>query len=216
MKLVALSDTHWMYDEVEVPKCDILIHAGDLEIKNFKEGAMFGDWWNAIEADVKIAVPGNHDLLFERMPEIAKNYLDNTHILINESIVLANGLVISGSPYTLRFHKWAFMADESNIAQLHSCINPESDIIISHGPVYGIHDAVENEYAPEDRHVGSKSLLKLLESLDTTKERLFFQGHIHGNKNAIRHTKLNNIDIYNVSVSDDSYTVCHKPLVLEL
>ena len=216
MKVVVISDTHWMYPEIQIPECDLLLHAGDLEIKNFKEGVHFSSWWNNIEAKVKVVTPGNHDFLFERDLETAIGYLDNTYVLINESIVLDNGLVISGTPYTPRFMKWAFMVDDDgNADRYFGCISPETDIILSHGPAYGIHDEVSNEYATKDSHVGSKTLRKIIDSLDN-RPRYLFQGHIHGNAGSTRHSKVNEMDIYNVSVADEDYKVAFKPLILEI
>ena len=227
MRTVIISDTHGCHEEVDIPQCDLLIHAGDLEIRTIKDASRFGDWWNSLEADIKICVPGNHDFLFESMPDIAANFLDNTNVLINSSIVLPNGICVSGTPYTPRFMDWAFMSEDADCSALrhYGCISPASDIIVSHGPIYGVHDLVNNKWQKAEPHVGSKVLRGLIESLESIKidktlnenqERYFFHGHIHGDKDAVRHTKFDNIDIFNVSVMDENYDVVHKALILEI
>ena len=132
---------------------------------------------------------------------------------------------VAGIPHTPTFMNWAFLADDCDLGKYFSCLSPDVDIIISHGPLYGIHDEVKNKYAVNDKHVGSKTLRNIIEKFDTEiplartkpviKPRILFHGHIHGNKDSVRHTKFGSMDIYNVSVADEDYKVAHKPLVLE-
>ena len=67
MKLVAISDTHNNHRKVEVPKCDILIHAGDWTSMGRKhEVEAFAKWLDLQEqAEHIVVVPGNHELDFE-------------------------------------------------------------------------------------------------------------------------------------------------------
>ena len=194
-----------------------LIDAGDLEVTCYKDVVKFGHWWNSIEATHKVLVPGNHDFFAESND--LELFLDNTHVLNNSLCSLdINGrkICIAGTGWTLPFMQWAFMCPEAEIDKHYTAINNNADIIISHGPMYKIHDYVKNKFSPEGKNVGSTKLFDLINGLDQTKKRLFFHGHIHGMYDSRRHTVLNEVDIYNVSVADEFYKVVHEPLILEI
>ena len=213
MKICAISDTHWMYEDVDVPECDLLLHAGDLEVKNYREMAYFAGWWNKIPAKHKVLTPGNHDFFAENN-DISK-HLDNTIVLINETCRIEH-LCIVGTPYTPTFLKWAFMCDDDKMAPYFSCITNEADIILSHGPLHGIHDYVRNKFAPLGINVGSKTLFDIVNKLDEKKKRYLFQGHIHQYQDSRRHTTLNSVEIYNTALCDENYKIVREPLVLEI
>lgn len=214
MKTIVLSDTHWMFPQLVIPKCDMLLHCGDLEIKDFGEAKKFSNWWNEIDCPLKIIVPGNHDRLMEKM-DVSDWFID-TMILINQQVTLPNGLCIAGTPYTPTFMNWAFMEDDIHLGTRMSCITNDADIIMSHGPMHGIHDEVDPKYNSNETHVGSKTLREIVNSLNQDKHRYMFHGHIHQNAGDKTHTKFNNVDIYNVSVADEDYKLTKKPLILEI
>lgn len=221
MRVVALSDTHWCFKDVEVPKCDLLLHAGDLQVANWEQAKDFSEWWNSLDAKIKVLTPGNHDLLMEYQD--IGNYFDNTIVLINQTAILKNGLVIAGTPYTPIFNDWAFMEYDSKLDRKMSCIGNDVDIVLSHGPMYGIHDGVNvHRSRPElgQEHVGSKTLKNIIDKLDSKKRRYLFHGHIHGYKDSIKYTSIHKdtttVDVYNVSICDEDYEPVNEPRVLEI
>ena len=65
MKLVCISDTHRMYKRINVPKGDVFIHAGDIEIYNcLSELRDFNKWLDSLPHKHKIVIAGNHDRFF--------------------------------------------------------------------------------------------------------------------------------------------------------
>lgn len=94
-------------------------------------------------------------------------------------------LKIYGSPWTLRFegmnpHYMAFTVDtEEELAEKWALIPDDVDILVTHGPPFGIFDAVR-KYGPfsheREELVGSKSLLLRIADI---KPLIHCFGHIH-------------------------------------
>lgn len=170
-----------------IPKCDVLVIAGDVcpvydHERHFQRAWLrgpFTDWLLELaEYGIDIVgVGGNHDFVlgdpggYELGRSLPWNYLDNESTEIH-------GLKIWGSPYSNRFGRWAFMEEEETLAELWDDIPEGLDILITHGPPYGVGDYVNNDWgdAARDKHVGSKSLTEVVRE---TKPRVHVFGHIH-------------------------------------
>src|SRR5580692_1459848 len=90
-RIIALSDTHNNHQKIEVPECDILIHAGDATTRGSPEEIMaFLDWFGSQKSKYKVYVPGNHDKDIEKNPEFYKEKAQGRAIslLIDELIDL--------------------------------------------------------------------------------------------------------------------------------
>ncbi len=109
-KIVIISDTHTFHNKVELPKGDILIHAGDLEIRNTLELQIIIEWFESLDFKHIIWVGGNHDFYLEKLykEELKPIMPNNIHYLINSSIEI-EGIKFWGSPFSSQFGNWAFM-----------------------------------------------------------------------------------------------------------
>lgn len=204
-----MSDSHNLHNQVEVPECDILIHAGDftLEGKGYEIEA-FAEWINAqTQAKHKVVVAGNHDWLFERKPEVARYLLGSDIIYLRDEEATVAGLRIYGSPVQPTFFDWAFNVNRGpDIKKYWDKIPEGLDILITHGPPMGILDSS----SPEGSHVGCYDLVCQIEAV---KPKVHVFGHIHG---GYGFREYRGIKFYNASVVDESYRVKNKPWVLEL
>lgn len=217
MKIVILSDTHGMHFPVKVPDGDILIYCGDFCNWGVKdEVKSFNKWLSSLPHARKIVIAGNHDICLD--PDCDdprtgnKKYnghelIGNADYLENESIEI-EGIKFWGSPYTPTFLNWAFMKDDSDLAEIWSKIPEDIDVLITHGPAYGILDAT-----PRGENVGSKSLLKRIEELKSLKYHLF--GHIHGCYGVYQAKTYTPIFI-NASVCTEAYKPVNEPVVIEI
>jgi Icc-related predicted phosphoesterase len=181
MKLALLSDTHGYLPEI--PECDIAIHAGDICPDMGKGNQVswlrdeFYDWQRQQPAKDFVWIGGNHDFaLAGATGQGLRSHLFGTY-LNNESAEV-QGVKIWGSPYSNIFGNWAFMDTDFELQKIWATIPDDTEILITHGPAYGIGDKVSRiVYPGEDHHVGSKSLTDRIAELPNLKLHVF--GHIH-------------------------------------
>lgn len=209
-KIVCLSDTHNRHEQIEVPGSDILIHAGDATIRGtIDEIILFNEWFAAFPHRHKIFVAGNHDWLFETSNRLARTLLDaSIHYLQDCSVEIEN-LKIYGSPWQPRFFDWAFnLSRGAQLAEKWKLISEETDVLITHGPPFGILDAVRQRYYVEN--TGCEDLRKRVE---TIKPKLHVFGHIHC---GYGRAESFGVRFVNASNCDESYAPVNPPIVIDL
>jgi predicted phosphodiesterase len=171
-RIVCISDTHMLHDQVSVPPGDVLIHAGDFS----NQGALsdvekFNAWLGALPHRHKIVIAGNHDFCFEWNAQEAQDLLSSC-VYLQDSGIEVEGFKIWGSPWQPRFFDWAFNLDRGEpLREKWSLIPPDTDILITHGPARGHGDRT---VTGED--VGCEDLLDRLRQLEPL---LHVFGHIH-------------------------------------
>jgi Icc-related predicted phosphoesterase len=208
LKFVAISDTHCRHRSLKLPKGDVLLHAGDISYQGDpREIHDFLDWFGKLHFKHKIFIAGNHDFFFEKQKEIIIRGLipAGVHYLKDEGITI-DGIKIWGSPFTPLFYRWAFNKKRGNpLAQHWNNIPADTDILLTHGPVYGVLDVVINE-----QHAGDKDLL---ERVLAVKPKVHVCGHIHESYGL---TKRYGIKFVNACVLNESYELVHQPIVFDL
>lgn len=210
MKIVAISDTHGKHQSLILPKGDMLIHAGDVsslgkesEIKDFL------NWFSKTDFTYKILIAGNHDFYFEKIAfneTILNQLIPSNIIYLNDSGVEIEGIKVWGSPIQPWFYNWAFNRYRGeDIKKYWNKIPQDTDILITHGPAYGILDkTIRSE------NVGCEDLL---EKINEVKPKFHICGHIH---EAYGHMKQGNTEFINASVLDEGYNLRNKPIVVEI
>lgn len=203
-KIVCLSDTHNCNELIPVPPGDILIHSGDATISGTAEEIRrFNNWFSALPHKHKIFVAGNHDWLFERDRGRAEKLLSPEIIYLQDSAVELEGLKIYGSPWQPRFFDWAFNLDRGpEMAEKWQLIPARLDILITHGPPFGILD-----WVARGEHTGCEELRKKIEEV-RPKAHIF--GHIHSGYGTAEHF---GVRFFNASNCDESYLPVNAPLV---
>lgn len=208
MKFVAISDTHCRHHTVKLPKGDVLLHAGDISYKGEKGEVLdFLQWFSQQSFKHKIFIAGNHDFYFERMNAADIHaLLPEGVIYLNDSSVTIDGISIWGSPVTPWFFQWAFNRHRGAPIRKHwNLVPPGIDVLLTHGPVFGIHDTVIN-----GKHVGCKDLL---ERVKEVKPKVHICGHVHEGYGV---TSKNGTKFMNASLLNESYELVNKPVVFEL
>ena len=172
MKIICISDTHGEHGKLRIPSGDILIHAGDFTNHGtIQEITSFNSWWASQPHKYKIVVPGNHDLMFEESPQQAVGLLSSaTAVLIHEELDI-EGIKIFGSPHTPMFCDWSFMYEKNEAARIWNNIPDEIDILITHGPAYGVLDRTNRGVC-----AGCPVLLNRIREI---KPAVHIFGHIH-------------------------------------
>lgn len=204
MEIVFISDTHSYHDQLVLPKGDMIIHAGDLSKRGSEhEIAAFIAWFEKLDFKYKIFIAGNHDFYFERAPasSIEKIVPDSIHYL-NDSGVEIEGIKIWGSPVQPAFFDWAFNRVRGEDIKKHWDLIPkDTDILVTHGPPYGILDkTIRGE------NVGCEELSNFLK---TAPIKINVYGHIHEayGMRVVNHTKFINASVVNLN-----YQVVNPPI----
>jgi Icc-related predicted phosphoesterase len=171
-RVVIISDTHNLHRSIKVPDGDILIHAGDLTRRgDLADVHDFNAFLGTLPHRHKVVIAGNHDFCFESDPAAAAGALTNC-IYLQDAAVTIEGLQIYGSPWQPWFHDWAFNLPRGRrLQEKWQQIPPGTDILITHGPPFGIGDRVWS-----GEQVGCEDLLAAVERL---RPRLHIFGHIH-------------------------------------
>lgn len=212
-KIVAVSDLHERWLQVQIPKCDLMIVAGDItfagdltKIQDFNNWA-FGlqDSGNVGEV---VVIAGNHDRTAATDPETWRTLLPDVIYLQDEATEVL-GLSIYGSPWSPSFFRqnWVFNADRGVEIRAHWQKIPENlDILVTHGPPYGIGDRVLRNY----EHVGCHDLR---ETILAKKPRVHISGHIHSGYGM---GMLGTTFCINASTCNESYQPVNPPVIFEI
>ena len=231
MKIVAISDLHNRFPK-NMPKGDILTVSGDLcfarrhdMIEQKHHLVNFINWCNMLLEDKTyldvVFIPGNHDGILEDMmlrkeeDGFRKTLPSHIHYL-RDSMVDINGIKFYGISWTLPFCDWFFNIEEGPLDEVCKQIPAGVDVILSHGPAYGLNDRLGqpfDRWAPTK--LGSNALLKHLKRV---KPSYLLVGHIHsGDHKPIELVHENQvIKSVNVSILSEDYQINYKPFQFEI
>lgn len=209
MKITFISDTHGLHRFIDVPEdTELLIHAGDISNVGRLAGVRhFLEWYNQQPGQYKVFIGGNHDFLLEQSPSVFKSMLLDYPDLIyleNEETDI-EGIKIWGSPISPFFHNWAFNRFRGEkIRKYWEMIPQDIDILITHGPPYGIGDRV---YRGEK--VGCQDLLDIVQKIQP---RYHVFGHIHEDYGVFEEE---NTTFINASCLNLDYKPLNAPITIE-
>lgn len=217
-KIVCISDTHSQHNNMRMPDGDILIHAGDSTNTGTRSQLLdFVNWFGNQKHKHKILIFGNHDWgmdgngkdylswcrrrgvpltdLDDIRVEVERLISDLGIILLNRSGVEIEGIKFWGAPDNAKFGGWAFNRNNTQLTEIWKNIPDDTDILITHGPAYGILDRnLEGDMC------GDVPLMKRLNTLPNLKYHIC--GHIHEDAGVV---KVNNTVHINASMLDRYY-----------
>lgn len=201
MKVALVSDTH-THEPMIPDGVDLILHAGDFSSWGTrKEYLLFREW--IISTGVPtVHIAGNHERYLERNrphPNPCIEYLQDQETTVQ-------GIKIYGSPWQPRFFDWAFNLDHEGLVEVWGKIPDDTEILITHGPPYGILDLT-----PRGEYVGCTALRDRVEQLEHLKLHLF--GHIHYSYGV---DKIDGVTYVNASVCDERYRNANPIRVVEI
>lgn len=207
MKIVFISDTHGLHDQLKLPPGDMIVHAGDVSTRGMaREIEQFVDWFSQLPYRYKVFIGGNHDFLLEDQSALFKTMLNDQVIYLEDSMVEIEGIKIWGSPITPYFFNWAFNRQRgADIKRYWTPIPEDIDILVTHGPPLGYGDRI---YAGD--LVGCKDLL---EAVQRVAPAYHVFGHIH---EAYGIYPTETTTFINASVVNLRYQVVNAPIVIDL
>jgi len=217
MKIVCISDTHTKEKELKIPTdVDMIIFAGDAgsyrDPEMNRNGILdFIDWYASLKIKYKIWVAGNHDTSIERGLVDAKALSKEKGLIyLEHEACEVEGIKIFGSPYTPEFgYGWAYNVPRGELYSYWNEIPLGTDILITHGPPYGIGDFVPYNGG---EFVGCHELLDVIIT-KLTSLKYSISGHIHYSYGVVI---KNNVTFVNASVVNEGYRVVNKPIIIEI
>ena len=228
MRVVCISDTHNLHDQIEVPMGDVLIHAGDFTgTGTYRQVSKFLTWFIAQPHPHKILIAGNHDLtldaahyerawfIFHRKARLddaeIRALIDQArphlHYLQDEGLCI-DGVNFYGSPWQPEFFSWGFNLPRGEAcAEAWRRIPSDTDILITHGPPLGHGDLL----VPAQTHCGCVDLLAEVQQRVRPAYHIF--GHIHEGYGV---TSDGVTTFVNASSCDVNYRPVQPPIVFDL
>jgi Icc-related predicted phosphoesterase len=211
MKMQIITDMHGCL--CNIPECDLLILGGDIcpDSHSLLQAkwldVAFRDWLDQVPAKQVVGVAGNHDLIFERSPHLVPpglrwNYLEGSGFEFE-------GFKIWGLPWIMPI--WgAFQKDEGDLKKKYAQIPENIDIVISHGPPFGIGDYARSRSGEGGENCGS---VEFLSRLYQVKPQLVVFGHIHEGRGLY---EKEGIIFINAAMMDAHYSPVGYPFSFEL
>jgi hypothetical protein len=223
MRITLISDTHTKHDELswdpsDLPGGDLLIHAGDIMNSGYSASNItdFCKWFDGLEQyDHKVFIAGNHDRMFENVPEQAmeivnsyKNitYLQDDWAKFGDDDFMAK---IYGTPWQPEFYNWAFNLPKGGpgLMSKWEAIPNDTDILVSHCPPQEHLDMSGPPY--NEPNLGC-ALLR--EKVDEQPPKIHVFGHIHGGYGYKFH---NGTHFFNASILNERYEYVNKPVTFD-
>lgn len=196
MKFIAISDTHGCHRQLNLPKGDVLLHAGDVcNQGNRNQVADFLKWMSELDFKHKILIRGNHDFDLIKQVSLLDIEMPKGVLQLDHSGIEINGNLIWGMPSPLDWknRNWNSVPDDTQI-------------LMTHQPPYSILDRT-----PSLTSRGEKGLLEKIKQVQP-KVHLF--GHIHASygKKEIDNTLFLNASAYKASEN----RIVNAPFIFEL
>lgn len=207
LRIVCISDTHELHRELIVPPGDVLIHAGDFTFwgKGSRAIKDFNDWLGKLPHRWKIVTCGNHEFAIEADPALGR-LITNATLLLNDS-AMAGPAKVWASPLTVHYGGAFGRSNAADRVKAYASIPLDTDILVTHGPPYGILDLSPAEYPGP---VGDR---ELRQAVIRVRPKLHVFGHVHSGYGvrATRHTLFVNAALFGLDGSLEN-----RPIVLQM
>jgi len=205
LRIVCISDTHYVPQDLVIPDGDALVHAGDLTYNgSTRQIRKVGEWLASLPHRHKMVIAGNHDFGFQQKYVEAREALGDVTYLQDSGCEI-DGVKFWGSPWSLRFFDWAFQLDSFN-AEKHWAKIPEgTDVLVTHGPPLRVLDRTQRGDFVGDPH--------LLERVRTVKPCVHVFGHIHDAHGVL---ESEGTTFVNAAICDELYQHTWSPVVVDL
>lgn len=192
-----------------LPEGDVLVFAGDATSAGERSTyESFDEWLGRQPFKYRIAVPGNHDFQVNHSGPPWPVHFMNATTLIDSGVTI-EGVRFYGSPWTPRFGFWAWMLERGSqeLANKWAKIPGDVDVLITHGPPYGILDQAIPDHS---EHIGDAALMR---EYDRIAPKFHIFGHIHGSRGVKEIGKTIFVNAAAVNEAYKLYPVQDPPMV---
>lgn len=209
MKVVAVSDTHELEQQLDLPEADMLIHCGDLTYKGSWSAYMKClNWFQDQQKKFKhiICICGNHDFNHKEFASMLKDigviYLENSGATIE-------GIRFYGCPNVSNLPKWNFNDDKDPTCW--DRIPDDVEVLITHSPPI--------DFLDEIWHYGSSKLRKRVDDLMEKKLKVNVFGHCHadgGKQMILKNKEGRDVRFVNCAICSVDYKAVNPPILIDI
>jgi predicted phosphodiesterase len=136
VKIVIISDTHELHEELGVLKGDVLIHCGDSAYGFSRSDAQvdgLDDWFGRQQFDHILVIGGNHDFEIQRRIGLGEPLFRNA-VYIEDTGFKYRGVNFYGSPWVPELSGWAFFMPPEEMRNRWEGIPQDTNVLITHTP----------------------------------------------------------------------------------
>lgn len=225
IRFVLISDTHGQHRSVDLPEGDVLLHAGDMLLRDaglsdpLQRGMDtlydFGQWVAEQKAakgfHTAMAISGNHDTTAAELgPDKVRAvlpsvlYLQDTEAAVPGTDIRVYGTPwhLPNSPHSTNTNFQPFERDSAELAAAYSAIPDEVDVLLTHGPPTGL-----------GKMSGSAACAELESTLRRVQPFLAVHGHNHHGYGA---GALGSTAVVNACLLDGTFALKHLPVVFDI
>lgn len=219
MRISIISDTHQKHNQIskDLIGGDLILHGGDFMTSGYSvtEAEQFFKWYELRGYDNCVFIAGNHDRIMQDEPEMMRGLLTGykgIDYLEDETLEIESFegpmVKVYGSPWQPEFYNWAYNLPRNGeeLKSRWDAIPDDTDILITHGPAWGILDDVEGR---RGQHLGCELLR---ERIDVIRPKIHICGHIHSGHG---YHYNGHTHFFNASVLNERYTYGHLPFNFE-
>lgn len=212
MKILHLSDTHGIHSSLGLDGVDVVAFTGDESnyrdpVMNEKEFYTWFEWFQSLEVEHKLYIPGNHSAYVYNNESYVKRLLKDAGIIwLHQERHEIDGIVFYGDAYSPAFGNWYYMKDRSKLNKNWKNIPDDVNVLLTHTPPKGILDLATRPNGGLEQ-CGCSALTKRIIELKNLRLHLF--GHIHNNGELINFGALKRYGIFfsnGTVVADDAMT----------
>ena len=222
IKICAISDLHGNLD-IKINESDVLCICGDIVPLNKQTSSKeslkwieteFIPWCKRQPCKEVLLIAGNHDFVFERSLDKARELFKGTNIryLQDEAYFYikedGSSLNFYGTPWCHQFGNWAFMGhSDDELAEIFMKMPDDVDVLLTHDCPYGACDVLlQNVWWANGEHIGGKGLTK---GIEARSPKMNLTGHLHSTNK--KGEMLGNTFVCNVSVLNENYKLVYEP-----
>lgn len=207
MKVVVISDTHELHEELGVLEGDVLIHCGD-SAYGFSHSEhqvdWLDDWFGRQRFERILVIGGNHDFEIQKRVN-AKGRLFRNADYLEDKALEYQGVNFYGAPWLPELAGWAFYLPPDELRKRWDLIPDDTDILITHTPPLNILDRNSRGKA-----CGCPDLRKRVVDLNP---RVHCFGHVHASGGTI---ELHDTKYINASLVNSQYEIVRRPHEFEI
>jgi Icc-related predicted phosphoesterase len=207
MRLVTISDTHGLHEELGTLEGDVLIHCGDScdgFTRDPDDVVRLDDWFSRQRFELVLCIGGNHDFEIERRARRSPQVFENA-VYLEDAAIEYEGCRFYGAPWVPQLSSWAFYHNNNTIRAKWAAIPSRLDVLITHTAPFGILD--------RNRFGQSLGCENLRDRLQDIRPRLHVFGHNHASAGTLR---IGDTLHANASMVNSQYQICRPPFQFEI